>query len=148
MWPSKTSSLHARKRNYYHYYYYYLLEACLVEGIKSSNELDRTVDIMNMAVDTIPQDRPDRASRLNNLGAWLSKRFERSSSSKDLDHAINVTSMAADAARDHYDRAEYLDTLGGMLGKRFEQNESINDLDCAIKATNIAVNVTSQEHPS
>ncbi|KAF2675634.1 hypothetical protein K458DRAFT_381173 [Lentithecium fluviatile CBS 122367] len=42
-----------------------------------------------MAVNATPQDHPDRAAYLNNLGNWLGRRFERTESMDDLNRALS-----------------------------------------------------------
>ncbi|RYP53061.1 hypothetical protein DL770_011005 [Monosporascus sp. CRB-9-2] len=83
-----------------------------------------------MAVNATPQDHPDRAGRLNNLGNQLGRRFERTGSMDDLNRAIDVADMAIDATpQDHPDRAAYLNNLGNQLGRRFERAGSMDDFN-------------------
>ncbi|KJZ70853.1 hypothetical protein HIM_09767 [Hirsutella minnesotensis 3608] len=88
----------------------------------SMDNLDRAVEVADMAVAATPQDHPDRAARLNNLGCILGMRFERTGSMEDLDRAVEVADMAVAATpQDHPDRAARLSNLGTWLGTRFER---------------------------
>ncbi|KAK6495590.1 hypothetical protein TWF481_002638 [Arthrobotrys musiformis] len=55
----------------------------------SMDDLDRAVEVANMAVDATSQDHPDRAGRLNNLGYYLERQFERTESMDDLNRALS-----------------------------------------------------------
>ncbi len=52
------------------------------------DDLNRAVDLANIAVDATPHDHPDRAIYLKNLGNRLGARFERTGSMDDIDHAL------------------------------------------------------------
>ncbi|KAG8413806.1 hypothetical protein J3459_012471 [Metarhizium acridum] len=54
----------------------------------SMDDLNRAVDVVNMAVDATPKDHPDRAGRLNILGINLVRRFDRTGSMDDLNCAL------------------------------------------------------------
>jgi hypothetical protein len=103
------------------------------ERTGSMDDLNRAVDVADMAVNATPQDHPDRAGRLNNLGSWLGMRFERSGSMDDLHRAVDVSDMAINATpQDHPDRAGILNNLGSWLGRRFERTGSMDDLNRAL----------------
>lgn len=50
-----------------------------------------------MAVEATPQDHPDRAGWLSDLGNCLGIRFERTGSMDGLNRAVKVTDIAVDA---------------------------------------------------
>ena len=76
------------------------------ERTGSMDDLNRAVDIADMAVNITPQDHPDQAGYLNNLGNWLGRRFKRTGSMGDLNRAVDVADMAVNATpQDHPDRA-------------------------------------------
>ncbi len=76
------------------------------EQTGSIDDLNRAVDVASQAVDATPQDHPNRARWLNNLGIRLGNRFERTGSIDDLNRAIDIASQAVDATpQDHPDRA-------------------------------------------
>jgi methyl coenzyme M reductase subunit C-like uncharacterized protein (methanogenesis marker protein 7) len=118
------------------------------ERTGSMDDLNRAVEVTNMAVDATPQDHPDRAACLNNLGSRLGTRFKRTGSIKDLNHAVDVAGMAVDATpQDYPNRAGYLNNLGKLLGRRFERTGSIKDLNRAVDVTGMAVDATPQDYP-
>jgi hypothetical protein len=82
----------------------------------------RAVEITDTAVKSTPQDHPDRASQLNNLGHWLRTRFQQTSSMDDLNRAVDDADMAVNStAQDHPDRAGRLSNLKNQFGRRFER---------------------------
>src|SRR5207247_2646710 len=94
----------------------------LPNNLGKRHNLTRAVSVASMTVDITPQDHPDRAGRLRNLGTWLGRRFERTGLMDDLNCIIDVASMAADSIPyDHPDRAGQLNSLGTWLGRRFER---------------------------
>ncbi|KAH8796745.1 CHAT domain-containing protein [Hyaloscypha finlandica] len=114
-----------------------------------SNDLDRAIEVADMAVDATPLDHPDRARRWNNLGNLLGSRFEQTGSMKDLNRAIDVINIAIDATpQDHPDRAGRLSNLGNLLGSRFEQTGSMKDLNRAVDVTDIVVDTIPQDSPN
>jgi hypothetical protein len=71
---------------------------------------------------------------LNNLGAILGRRFERTGSMDDLDRAIETVSVAVQAtSQDHPVRPAYLNNLGNMFRRRFERTGSLSDLNRAVE---------------
>ncbi|KAK6356066.1 hypothetical protein TWF718_000440 [Orbilia javanica] len=101
-----------------------------------------------MVVNATPQNHPNRAGRLNNLGSRLGTRFDRTGSINDLNRAVEAADMAINATpQDHPNRAACLNNLGNGLGTRFDRTGSINDLNRAVEAADMAVNATPQDHP-
>ncbi|KAL8364968.1 hypothetical protein RB595_003992 [Gaeumannomyces hyphopodioides] len=118
------------------------------ERTGSMDDLNRAVEVANMAVDATPQNHPDRAGRLNSLGNQLGRRFGRTGSMDDLNRAVEVANMAVDATpQNHPDRAGRLNSLGNWLGRRFERTGSMDDLNRAVEVANMAVDATPQNHP-
>ncbi|RYP43130.1 hypothetical protein DL770_011836 [Monosporascus sp. CRB-9-2] len=100
------------------------------ERTGSMDDLNRAVDVADMAVDATPQDHPDRASMFNNLGNLLGRRFERTGSIDDLNRAVDVADMAVNATpQDHPDRAAIFNNLGNLLSSRFERTGSMDDFN-------------------
>ncbi|RYP54761.1 hypothetical protein DL769_010292 [Monosporascus sp. CRB-8-3] len=119
------------------------------ERTGSIGDLNRAIDVADMAVKAVPQDYPDRAGRLNNLGGFLGWRFDRTGSMDDLNRAVNVADMAVNAiSQDHPNRATCLNNLGTCLGKRFERTGLMDDINRAVDVANMAVEVTPQDHPN
>ncbi|RYP81636.1 hypothetical protein DL770_005844 [Monosporascus sp. CRB-9-2] len=119
------------------------------ERTGSMDDLNRAVDVANMAVEATPQDHSDRTGCLSNLGNLLGTRFERTGSMDDLNRAVNVANMAVDATpQDHPGRAGRLNNLGIWLSRRFERTGSMDDLNRAVEVADMAVNATPQDHPA
>ena len=79
------------------------------------DDLDRAITMNEQAVASTPDDHPDRAGRLNNLGIALQSRFERTGSMDDLDRAITTNEQAvASTPDDHPDRAGCTSTTWGV----------------------------------
>lgn len=69
-------------------------------------DLSRAVEVANMAVNSMPQDHPDRAKLLSTLGTSLGRRFERTGSIDDLNRAVEVADTAVKSTPDgHSNRA-------------------------------------------
>jgi tetratricopeptide (TPR) repeat protein len=94
------------------------------------DDLNRAVELSDLALNATPLDHPNRAQYFTNLGNWRGTRFEQTKSMEDLDRAIEAADLAVDATpRDHLDRAGRLHNLGILLSKRFQQTESIDDIE-------------------
>ncbi|EJT69155.1 hypothetical protein GGTG_13264 [Gaeumannomyces tritici R3-111a-1] len=105
------------------------------ERTGSMDDLNRAVEVANMAVDATPQNHPNRAGWLSNLGNHLGRRFERTGPMDDLNRAVEVANMAVDATpQNHPDRAAMLYNLGNWLGTRFERTGSMDDLNRALSS--------------
>ena len=57
-------------------------------------DLDRTIEVDEKVVGTLPEGHPDRAGYLSKLGTDLSTRFVRTGRLEDLDRAIDVIQEA------------------------------------------------------
>lgn len=51
-------------------------------------DLNRAIELLTIGVNATPQDNPQRAVWLNNLGTWLKKRYDQTNSDTDLDCAL------------------------------------------------------------
>ncbi|KAF4500099.1 30S ribosomal S17P [Fusarium agapanthi] len=90
----------------------------------------------------------DFANRLNNLGLWLSARYERTDIVQDLDSAVEAAKEAVKLTPEgHQQYAGYLNNLANSHGKRFQRTNTVDDINCAIEASSRAVKSTSQKHP-
>lgn len=68
---------------------------------------------MQLALDTTPENHPNRAERLNNMGAHFQQRFLRIGEIMDLEKAIELGQLALNITQeDHPNRAQRLDALG------------------------------------
>jgi tetratricopeptide (TPR) repeat protein len=104
------------------------------------DDLDRAVVTSKQAIESAPDDHPEHAICLSNLGSALVRRFERTGSMDDLDRAIVTNEQAVESTPDdHPERAIYLNNLGNALRSRFDQTGSTDDLDRAIVTIEQAV---------
>ncbi|RYP58987.1 hypothetical protein DL771_011041 [Monosporascus sp. 5C6A] len=120
------------------------------------SDLEEAISVAREAVDATPQDHPDRAARLNNLGNRLGDRYSRTGAMSDLEEAIGmdleeairVAREAVDATpQDHPDRAGWLNNLGNRLGDRYSRTGAMSDLEEAIGLVREALDATPQDHP-
>ena len=112
-------------------------------------DLNRAVELTDMAVAATSPDHRDRARRLNNLGHQLRTQFERTGAMDNLNRAVEVADVAVAAIPlDHPDRAAMLSNLGNHLGRRFERTGAMDDLNRAVEVTDVAVTVTPPDHSS
>jgi tetratricopeptide (TPR) repeat protein len=95
------------------------------------------------AVAATPDDDPDRAGLLVNLGAALEARFMRSGHPRDLDRAVAVREQALAALpEDRSERIGLLVSLGAALQARFEHSGQPGDLDRAVAVREQALAAT------
>jgi tetratricopeptide (TPR) repeat protein len=79
-------------------------------------DLDEAIHNARKAVDATPEDHPDRAAMLDNLGSYLSNRYSRIGATGDLEEVIQIARQAVDITpKDHPDRAARLDNLVSYL---------------------------------
>src|SRR5947199_80348 len=85
--------------------------------------INHAIQSAQNAVNTTPEDSPDRAGRLNNLGTKFGSRYGRTGEMADLEEAIRAAQKAVDSTpEDHPDRAGRLNNLGNNLGRRYERD--------------------------
>jgi hypothetical protein len=78
--------------------------------------LREAIGVARQAFAATPDDHPDRAGRLSNLGNWLGSRHKRTGARADLEEAIGVARQAVAATPDdHPDHAGRLNNLGNKL---------------------------------
>ena len=112
-------------------------------------DLEEAIVVTRQAVKSNPEDHPDRAASLNNLGLKLGSRYGRIDEMADLEEAIVVTRQAVESTpEDHPDRAGWLNRLGTSLEKRYDRVGEIADLEEAIVSTRQAVESTPEGHPA
>jgi hypothetical protein len=92
-----------------------------------------------------PDDHPDRALMLSNLGIALQSRFQWVGDRADLDAAIDLFRRAVAASPDG--RPRDLFSLGSSLAARFRLAGDRADLDAAIDLLRQAVAVAPADHP-
>ena len=98
-------------------------------------DLEAAITRSEAAVQATPEDHPDRAGRLSNLGAHFSSRYERTGNMQDLEAAITRSEAAVQATpEDHPGRAAMLSNLGHWLSRRYERTGNMQDLEAAFNA--------------
>ena len=112
------------------------------------DDLDRAIMTNEQAIVSTPEDNPNHAKYLNNLGNALQSRFERTGSMDDLNRAITTTEQAvASTPEDDPNRGGMLNNLGNALQSRFERTGSMDDLNRAITTNEQAVASTPEDNP-
>jgi tetratricopeptide (TPR) repeat protein len=110
--------------------------------------LEEAIQTVRQAVELTPDDYPNLASRVNNLGNQLGRRYERTGEMADLEEAIKAARQAINSTpNDHPDRAGMLSNLGTKLGRRYERTGEMTDLEEAIETVRQAVELTPNDHP-
>ncbi|MFE3160830.1 CHAT domain-containing protein [Streptomyces sp. NPDC059221] len=110
-------------------------------------KLDEAVTVARKAVDATPDDHPDRARNLSNLGGALQARFGRVGDRADLDEAIGHFRAATEATPgSHSEHGKYQSNLGGALQARFDRVGDRADLDTAVAAQLAAAEATPEVH--
>jgi tetratricopeptide (TPR) repeat protein len=109
---------------------------------------EEAIKLIQEAIITTPQDDPDRAEQLSNLGVYLGQRYDRTGAIADLDEAINMTRLVInDTPWDHPDRSKWLSNLGFYLRNRYIHTGAVADLEEAIKVTQGAITASQPGHP-
>ena len=110
-------------------------------------DLDTVIQRIQEALDATPTDHPDRAGRLDNLGAGYRDRYQRTGTIADLNTAIQRSQEALDTTpADHPDRAGRLNNLGVGYRARYQRTGIIADLDTAIQRFQEALDTTLADH--
>ena len=113
------------------------------------DDLNREVDVANMAVMRTPPNHPDQAGYLTNLGDKLGTRFLRTGAIEDLNRAVDVSDKAVTAIpSNHPGRAVCLNNVGVWLGTRFQWTGAMEDLNRAVDVSDKAVTATPSDHPN
>ncbi|KAI3322281.1 CHAT domain-containing protein [Xylariaceae sp. AK1471] len=119
---------------------------------KNLGDLEEAIQVIRSASDIstraheagglIPEDNPDRARILINLGLYLMKRYKETENVRDIDEAIELTRMALGITTGDSPRAEYSIRLGQHLYKRYYSRHATADLEEAIRVTHIGLTMT------
>jgi len=112
-------------------------------------DLEEAITAARQAIKLTPEDYPDRARRLKNLGDKLGFRYKRTGKMEDLEEAIIATRQAVQSiAEDHPDQAPCLSSLGNQLSDQYKRTGKIGDLEEAIIVARQAVKLTPEDHPN
>ena len=75
-------------------------------------DLEEAIRVSRQAVKVTPEDHPDLAACLNNLGNKLESRYKRTGKMEDLEEAIRVSRQAVEVTpEDHPDLAAWLNNF-------------------------------------
>ncbi|KAI0319918.1 TPR-like protein [Amylostereum chailletii] len=111
-------------------------------------DIETAIAIHQRAVDLTPDDDPQKAAYLNNVGISFGVRFRRWRELADVDSSIRALRQAVEIVPEsHVRRAMYLNHFGSCLRDRFEHCEQLPDIDSSIRVLRQAVNLTPELHP-
>ncbi|KAI1359679.1 CHAT domain-containing protein [Xylaria arbuscula] len=118
------------------------------EHTNSRDDLDDTIGTLKALIeDPLLQDHPARAKILGTLGSRLNDRYYLTDALDDLNSAINLTTMAADATPGGYEKKSEAPYSYGRAFQ-YQKTGSIDDLHYAIEISNKAISLTPQDRPS
>ncbi|KAK2612245.1 hypothetical protein QQS21_001671 [Conoideocrella luteorostrata] len=110
--------------------------------------LDNVIRALRESVTTAPQNYPDRAMLLNDLGNALGERYRRAGDTGDIEEAVQMVQEAVDLIPlTHSDRAGYLASVGTLLVIKYKGTKEINDLLAAIRAAQGSVETIPRDRP-
>ncbi|KDQ54437.1 hypothetical protein JAAARDRAFT_112935, partial [Jaapia argillacea MUCL 33604] len=119
------------------------------ECLGNITNIDNSIRLREDAVQLTPDDHPDKADHLNNLGAAFLCRFECLGNITDMDNSIRVREEA-DAVRltpnSHPDKPGHLSNLSASLLRYFEHLSNITDINNSIWVQEDAVRLTPNGH--
>ncbi|KAF6742520.1 CHAT domain-containing protein [Ephemerocybe angulata] len=122
-----------------------------MEQYETTSDLDdlaTAVSTLRRAVELTPNNYPDMASRLANLGTSLWSRFEQTGDHQDIAEAISAEQRALELTPEgHPDMGERLANLGTSIHSRFEHTGDLQDLAQAISMKQRALELTPEGHP-
>jgi tetratricopeptide (TPR) repeat protein len=114
--------------------------------------LDRAVEFAQKSLHHTPSDSPCAASRWNDLGLMLDRRYSRSGEMADLQEAIAAARQAVNSTpNEHVHRPGRLNNLSNKLEKRYKQTSEITDLEEAVETARQVVTsapVTDPDQPT
>ncbi|KAJ7248069.1 CHAT domain-containing protein [Mycena rebaudengoi] len=111
-------------------------------------DINRSVTMLEAAVERTLQRDSHKPSRLNDLGASRFRRFERLSGLDDLNQSVLRKEAAVTLTPDgHPDKPSWLSNLGNSLLRRFERLGGLDDLNQSVLRKEAAVTLTPDSHP-
>lgn len=98
------------------------------------DDLEAASSRMGPAVSNTPEEHPDRARWLRNLGKLLLNRYIRTRNVDDLESVVSRVELAVSAIHeDSLDRAQALNDLAVILFYKYMRTENMNDLQAALR---------------
>ncbi|KAJ6564551.1 CHAT domain-containing protein [Mycena capillaripes] len=118
------------------------------EQVGDMDDLNKSVSMIEDAVQLSPDGHPGKPSILNNLGNSLLARFGRLGNLDDLNKSMLMGEDAVYLTPDgHPDKPLRLNNLGNSLCRRFQQLGNLDDFTKSMSVTEDAVRLTSDGHP-
>jgi tetratricopeptide (TPR) repeat protein len=112
-------------------------------------DLELAIQQLEEALEATPKNHPERARRLQDLGAGYRDRYRRTGAETDLELAIQQFKEALEATpKNHPARAGRLQYLGLGYGDRYRRTGAETDLELAIQRFKEALEATPKNHPA
>ena len=112
-------------------------------------DIERSIAMLEDAVQLTPDSHRDKPSRLNNLSSSLLARFDLLGDPVDIHKSI---SMRENALRlilpGHPDKPSWLNDLGNLLLRRYKRLGDLADIGTSISRLEEVVELTSDGHPN
>ncbi|KAF9781449.1 hypothetical protein IL306_013445 [Fusarium sp. DS 682] len=113
------------------------------EDSRDISQLERAISMVESAIEVMPT-----PLAWSCLAGMLSRRYARTRSKDDLDHAIQIANTAWESVpRNRPDRADLLANVYICYAESFNQTGSLVHLDRAIEVMEAVVEATPQGHP-
>jgi tetratricopeptide (TPR) repeat protein len=114
----------------------------------SASHLDEARELLETALESVPDDDPDLPTMTSNLAAIIYAEFDQFGDAHDLDEARELLSRALQSVpEDHPDRPAMMSNLAAILYARFERSADPDDLGQALKLLSNALEAVPAEHP-
>ncbi|KAJ7856020.1 CHAT domain-containing protein, partial [Mycena leptocephala] len=120
---------------------------CRFGWLGNLNDLNKSIMMLEDAVQLTPDGHPDKPGRLTNLGNSLFSRFERLGDLSDLKKSIMMKDAVQLTPDGHPDKPGRLANLDNSLFSRFEHLGDLSDLNKSIMMLEDAVQLTPDGHP-
>ncbi|KAK2750080.1 hypothetical protein FQN57_004572 [Myotisia sp. PD_48] len=106
-------------------------------------DLEFSIRLLRNKVDVTPDDHPDIAVYLVDLGMLLDRLYNLTGEIKYLDEAIQMVQRAIEISPDHPDLMDSLGCLEIMLGRRYQRLGTMGDLEEAVNVSYHALHISS-----
>ncbi|GAB1528493.1 hypothetical protein RhiTH_011687, partial [Rhizoctonia solani] len=112
------------------------------------DDIDLGIKHLTRAVKIVPEDDPEMADLLSNLGLSYLARFDIFDNIENLNCAIQYqTKGLSISPKDHPDIVRFLSNLGSSYKRRFERLGILDDLNQAIQYQEQATGLMESSHP-
>ncbi|KAJ7865821.1 CHAT domain-containing protein [Mycena leptocephala] len=118
------------------------------ERLGDLSDINKSVLMLEDAVQLTPDGHPDKPTRLNNLGNSLFRCFERLGDLSDINKSVLMKEDAVQLTPDgHPDKPTRLNNLGNSLFRCFERLGDLSDINKSVLMKEDAVQLTPDGHP-